>query len=171
MHVFRLIGRAVALAEDTLLVGLLTSLIGLGTYQIAMRNFGGSSPAWTDELLRILVLWLAMTGAMAAARSANHITIDLVSRMVSPRMRHAISTLSSLFTAAVSMALAYYCFEFVKIEHEFGSTVLKNVSAWTVQSIMPVGFAAIAVRYLCHSANEALTLVKGEQPDEEGATP
>ena len=169
MHFFKIIGRAVALAEDTLLVVLLSSLIGLGTFQIAMRNFGGSSPAWVEELLRIFVLWLAMTGAMAAARSANHITIDLVSRMVAPRARHAIALLSSLFTAAVSLTVAYYCLEFVKIEYEFGSTVLKGVSAWIVQLIMPVGFAAIAVRYLCHSISEAAALLKTDEQKSESA--
>ena len=67
---------------------------------------------------------LKMGSAMAAARSANHIKIDLVSRLVSPRVRRIISILSSLFTAAVSFTVAYYCLEFVKIEYEFGSKVL-----------------------------------------------
>jgi TRAP-type C4-dicarboxylate transport system permease small subunit len=152
--------------EDALLVALLSSLIGLGAYQIAMRNFGGGSPAWIEELVRIIVLWVAMTGAMAASRSANHITIDLVSRMVSPRARHFIAILAALFTVAVSSAIAYYCYDFVMIEYEFGSKVLKGVEAWTVQLIMPVGFAVIAVRYLHHALDEAVAIFKEKERNE-----
>jgi TRAP-type C4-dicarboxylate transport system permease small subunit len=161
LRLIRVFAKTFARLEDTLLVALLASLIGLGAFQIGMRNFGGSAPAWIDELVRIIVLWLAMTGAMTASRFANHITIDLVSRLAPPRARHAIAILASLFTVCVCALLAYYCFEFVKIEYEFGSKVLKGVAAWTVQAILPVGFAVIALRYLCLAVEEVRALVTG----------
>ncbi len=149
--------------ENALLVALLASLIGLGTFQIVVRNFGSGGPAWTEELVRILVLWVAMAGAMVASRNAKHISIDLVSRLVPPRARHAIAILSSLFTAAVAALIAYYCLEFVKIEYEFGSMVLDGVDAWIVQMIMPLGFGVIAARYLCHAVSEAFAIFKEQE--------
>ena len=54
------------LAETAILVLLLTAMMLLASSQIALRNFFASGFAWADEALRLMVLWLAMIGAVAA---------------------------------------------------------------------------------------------------------
>ncbi len=68
--------------EDFLLFLLLAGMILLATGQIALRNFFAAGVIWGDELLRIILLWLALFGAMAASRDNKHINIDIVSRFL-----------------------------------------------------------------------------------------
>jgi TRAP-type C4-dicarboxylate transport system permease small subunit len=142
--------RAVRIAEDALLVVSLTAMIVLAAGQIALRNFGGGGFVWTDELLRILVLWIALLGAVAASRDANHITIDLLTRHLHGKILRFVRVVVDLFTAAVCGTLAYYSWRFVEVEREFGSLLLETVPAWMFQLILPVGFALIGLRYVCH---------------------
>lgn len=142
------------LAEDTLLTAALAAMILLAASRIALRNLGGGF-VWSDELLRILVLWIAFLGAMVASRERRHITMDLLSRFLPPRLGHAVHALADLFTALVSGALAWVSYGFVAIEREFGSTVLGGAPAWVAQAILPVGFALIAARYLFHALGDA----------------
>ncbi len=56
--------RAGKWGEDALLVLILTAMIFLATIQIFLRNFLDMGFIWGDEMLRMLVLWLAVAGAL-----------------------------------------------------------------------------------------------------------
>ena len=66
--------------EDALLVVLLTSMIGVAVAQIFLRNFFDSGLYWGDAAVRVMVLWVAMVGAMLASRNDEHIRIDIAER-------------------------------------------------------------------------------------------
>ena len=53
--------------EDALLMILLTAMIFIGGWQIFMRNVLGVSLSWADESQRLLLLWLALFGPVAAS--------------------------------------------------------------------------------------------------------
>ena len=53
-------------AEDLLIALLLTATMALALFQIVQRNIMGTGLIWGDILIRIMVLWLGMAGAMAA---------------------------------------------------------------------------------------------------------
>ena len=73
--------------EDLLLVGLLLSMISIAFTQIVLRNGFDGGIAWADSLLRIMVLWIALIGALVASRDQRHINIDLISRFLPPLVR------------------------------------------------------------------------------------
>ena len=52
--------------EDSLLVVILTSMIMLAVYQIISRNLFSEGIVWIDPLLRTLVLWVGLAGAVSA---------------------------------------------------------------------------------------------------------
>ena len=54
--------------ENALLVFVLAAMVLLAAAQILLRNFMGVSLEWTDQALRLLVLWVAFLGAVAASR-------------------------------------------------------------------------------------------------------
>ncbi len=134
--------------EDSLLLLILFTMIGLGTMQIVQRNIFGTSFVWTDELLRLLVLWLAMAGAVAASRDDRHIVIDLLSRFLNDKHALSIRSVIDLFTVAVCALLAWHTGRFVHGEWEFGATLFYGVPAWPFEAVIPVAFAIIAYRYL-----------------------
>ena len=140
--------RTVARLEDGLLVLLLAAMILLATAQIALRNIWESGFMWGDPLTKVLVLWVAMLGAMAATRDGNHINIDVLSRFLPPKARTVSRTITDLFTAAVCVVLAYHAARMVIIDHQSISIAFANVPTWMCELIIPIGFGVMGLRFL-----------------------
>ena len=134
--------------EDAILVALLTGMIALATAQIVLRNFFSSGLLWGDALLRVLVLWVGLLGAVAATRDDKQITIDLLSRLVPPRFKAAARVLTDLFTAVVAGVLSWQSVRLIQMEREFPTIAFAQVPTWVCQLVLPVAFAVIAIRYL-----------------------
>jgi TRAP-type C4-dicarboxylate transport system permease small subunit len=147
-------------AEDAVLVTILTAMIGLATAQIVLRNLFDVGFIWGDEMLRMLVLWLAVAGAVAASRGDKHIHIDLLNRYLPERVARALKVLLHLFTAAVAGVMAWYSLAFVRTSWEFGDVLLGSVPAWIPQAVLPVGFALIAWRYVLFALAQGGSLVR-----------
>ena len=134
--------------EDVITVLLVAAMVILSTGQIVFRDVWHRGLVWADPTLRVMVLWVAMLGAMAATRSNNHITVDVLSRMLSPRVRRFTQRITSLFAAGVSGLIAYEGARFVLMEFQDGTTVFSRVPSWCCELIIPIGFAVIALRFL-----------------------
>jgi TRAP-type C4-dicarboxylate transport system permease small subunit len=141
-------GRFGKAAETTLLVILLGGMILLASAQIVLRNFLDIGLPWGDELLRMLVLWLAVAGAIAASRSDKHISIAVLDRFLPANLKKLVQLLVHLFTAGVCAVVAWYSLQFVLTSREYGDLILGNVPAWWLQAVLPLGFVLIAWRYL-----------------------
>lgn len=137
--------------EDALVALLLMVMIGLAFTQILLRNGFDSGILWADSLLRVLVLWVALIGSIVGTREQQHISMDLVTRFLSPPGKRVVSVMTSLFTAGICAALAWYTFEFVKMEYESPTLAFAAVPAWLCEAVMPVAFALIGIRYLIHA--------------------
>src|SRR5690606_15442865 len=116
------------------------------------RNVFSIGLVWADGLLRLIVLWVALIGAVAASRDHKHIAIDVADRVLPGRLRRAAACVRDLFTAAVCAALAWYSWRFVRESREFGDVLLGSWPAWWFQIVLPVGFALIAYRYALRAA-------------------
>ena len=141
------IGRRI---EDVFLAALLTLMILLAGWQIVQRNFIGGGMSWGDELLRLMVLWIGLLGAMAASRDNRHVAIDLMLRFLPKKFKPYVQIALHLFTAIVCGMLAYYSFSFVQMEHEYQTKVLTGLPAWWFELILPLGFGMMSLRYLGH---------------------
>ena len=90
--------------EDGILVGLLLLMIGLAVMQIVLRNVFDSGIVWSEVLIRILVLWVGLVGAMVASRQDNHINIDILDRYLPERAKTVVGFMVQLFTALICSA-------------------------------------------------------------------
>ena len=138
-------------AEDILLALLLGTLVLLAPLQIVLRNFFDAGLSWADPFLRVLVLWVALFGALAASRQHKQIAVDVVSKFLSPRGRAILGIVTGLFTAVVCFLVAYHAGVFVAGERAFGSKAFGDVPAWLCESVIPFAFAMIGVRHLGHA--------------------
>lgn len=130
----------------------LSVLIVLGSSQVVLRNVFSTSLAWGDELVRLLVLWLALIGAMAASRDGRQIRIDVLSRLLPQRFIWIPDAIATAFTSIVCGFLAWHSARFVQDSRAFGDLLLGGRPAWVVQLILPIGFAAMAYRYAIRTA-------------------
>jgi len=145
---FNRLEKAGAYAEDALLLVILIGMILLAGGQILLRNFFETSLFWGDETLRIMVLWLTIAGGLAASRMDKHISIAVLDRFLPPRAQLVTKVIIDLFTAAVCALFAYHSARFVMGSYEYGDVLMRNVPAWTLQVILPIGFFLMAFRHL-----------------------
>jgi TRAP-type C4-dicarboxylate transport system permease small subunit len=143
--------RGFRLLEDGLLLALLAAMIALASGQIVLRNLFDLGFVWIDPLLRILVLWCGLIGAMVASRDNRHIRIDLLTHLLAKRARLGIQIFIGLFTVAVCAVIAWYGAQWVRLDFADGLTGQIGLPAWLPESIIPFAFAVIALRYLAHS--------------------
>ena len=134
--------------EDMVLVFLVLTMMLMAVLQIVLRNTTGGGIVWGDTLVRILVLWTGLVGAMAATRQNNHINIDVVTRHLSAGGARAVNGITLLFASLVCFVTAWYSLAFVRMEYAFSTPAFANVPTWACQTIIPVAFLVMAVRCL-----------------------
>jgi TRAP-type C4-dicarboxylate transport system permease small subunit len=134
--------------EDGILVLILGTMILLAAAQIVLRNFFDVGFIWSDELLRMLVLWLALAGAVAAGRADKHITVAVLDRFLPAWLNLAVKLTIHLFTCAVCAIVTWVSISFVRSSHEYGDVLLGSLPAWWMQLALPLGFALLSWRYM-----------------------
>jgi len=152
-------GRA---AEDGALVLLLGSMVIIAVLQIVLRQFFDSGIGWADELIKIIVLWLAMVGSIAAARDNRHIRIDVLSHVLPLKLVALTRVLVDLFAAGVCAVIAWQAWRYLQLEIEWQETVLIDTPAWTVHAIVPLAFLLISYRFLVSSARTLFEVFRGD---------
>jgi len=135
-------------AEDALLLIILIGMILLAGTQIFLRNIFDSGLFWGDEMLRLMVLWLTIAGGLAASRMDRHISIAVIDRFLPAKAQLVTKVFIDLFTAFICGLFAWHSARFVMGSYEFGDTLMRNVPAWKLQIVLPIGFALMAYRHL-----------------------
>jgi TRAP-type C4-dicarboxylate transport system permease small subunit len=148
------------LLEDGLLVGLFTLMVGMAVTQIVLRNLMGGGIVWGEILVRVLVLWIGLVGAMVASRKGKHISIDVVNRYLPPRAKEIARALVELFTALICAIAAFYSLRFVLADFEDGGLAFALVPVWLCESVIPVAFSVIALRHFLSFLINIRNLVK-----------
>ena len=133
--------------EEALLVLLLSAMILLAAWQILLRNLFDSGLFWADPALRMMVLWLALLGAIAATQEDRHIRIDLFSRFLGTRGKAWTSLVNDLFSGLVCSLIAWHAGRLVYFEWQDGTELFSGVPAWLGESIIPLGFGIMALRF------------------------
>lgn len=141
--------RKLDLFESALLGIILIAMVIIATAQIVLRNFFDMGLVWADPLLRVMLLWLGMLGAMAASHDNKHISIDLLSNYLPPKGLVIARAVTALFTALVCTVVAWHSARFVIDEfyYQTPANVSHHLPAWPLQLIIPFAFVLIALRY------------------------
>jgi len=149
--------------ETIMLVSTLTAMMLVAVGQIIMREVFGTGFGWADELVRLMVLWLALVGSIAACRENRHIRIDALSHVLPDLAVKLIRILVDLFAAFICGVIAFQAWRYLQIEIEYEDTVLVNTPAWIAHSIMPAAFALIAYRFLIGALKQAGDVIFGDE--------
>jgi len=135
------------LLENIALVAMLSSMIVLAVGQIVLREVFDTGIIWADELLKLMVLWLAMVGSIAACRDDRHIRIDVLSHLLPDWLVDITRVLVDMFAAVVCAVIAFQAWRYLQIEIEYEDTVLVETPAWIAHVILPLAFALISYRF------------------------
>jgi len=133
--------------EDGVLVLLLLAMIVLAGYDILARSIFGGGVSWIPPLLRVMVLWIGLLGALLATRSREHISIDLISRLGGPTLNRIASTITLLFAAVVCGLVGWFSGQYVQLAFEFQDIAFADIPAWPLQLIIPFTFGLMGLRF------------------------
>ena len=156
--------RAGKFAENTALLVLLGTMIGVSVFQIINRQFlnGAFSLSWSDELVKIIVLWLAMVGSIAAARENRHIRIDLITHVLSGSVVAWAKIVVDVFAAIVCAVIGWQAYRLIREEMSWGDTIFTDISLWTMHATVPLAFLLISYQFVVRVAGLVLELVRPE---------
>lgn len=147
-HLLSRLDNAGRIAENVALVTLLSSMMLLAVGQIVLREIFETGYVWADELVKLMVLWLAMFGSVAATRDDRHIRIDALSHVLPDKLVEVIRIVVDLFAAAVCGVIAWHTYRYLKLEIEFQDTVLIDTPAWLAHVVVPLAFALVGYRFV-----------------------
>jgi len=155
------------LVENVLLVTLLGGMMLVAVGQVIAREIFETGFFWAGELVRLMVLWLAMIGSIAACRENRHIRIDAISHLLSDRAVGIVRMLVDTFAAVVCGIIAWNAWRYLQLEIEFEDTVLIDTPAWVAHLVIPVAFALLSYRFLVSVLQTAVeNIVGGKGADE-----
>ena len=142
-------GRVAASAERAISVTALSLMCVLPLTEMASRHFRLPPVPGSTVFVQHFTLWIAFLGAALAAGSGRLLALS-ANTFLPERFVEPVRAATSGVAAAVSLALAWAGMQFVLAEREGGAMLAAGIPRWVAESIMPVGFLAIAARVLWH---------------------
>ncbi len=132
--------------EEKLLCLLLAAMIILACLQILLRSVFSGGLLWIDPLLRYLVLWSGLLGAVSATSQGKHIALDIFSSRIPPSLDLWLSLLTQLFSTLAATGLTWAGWLFLAGELESGNDGPLSLPLWFWNSIFPIAFGLISCK-------------------------
>lgn len=156
LRVFGWLDRVFKRAVEAVLASVLLCMVALVFLQVLLRDVFASGITWADVAGRHMVLWIAFLGAMLTTRSRQHISIDLVSRLIPRRARNILRFFLDIAAFAVCVFLSRAAMGLVVEERAMGTVLFLDIKLWVVQLIIPFGFIMMAIEYALGIALDVL---------------
>ncbi|MBN2799068.1 MAG: TRAP transporter large permease subunit [Deltaproteobacteria bacterium] len=126
---------------------ILAMMVVLPVFAVTFRWITGVSFAGANLWVQSLNLWLTFAGGALAARAGRHLSLSTGEMFkVAGKRRFYLDAFTSSVGAMVTAALAYASVELTISETGSTMTLPGGVPMWVMQTIMPIGFMAIALR-------------------------
>ena len=144
-----------ASAENFVIAIALALMIFLPLLDPLLERVLHASIQGSISIVQHLVLIVGMLGGAIAAREQRLLAL---SNWGESRFQGRSREIINAFTAAVSVVttglLAFASLQFVLTEREAGQLLAYNVPVWTVETLLPAGFAVIAIRLWWHASRK-----------------
>jgi C4-dicarboxylate transporter DctM subunit len=138
-------------AENSVVVLALALMAMLPCAEIALRKLFNSGVPGSVPVVQHLVLVVSMLGGAIAARDNRLLALSSLTTFFKPDFRRLATMFSHGFAAGLCALLTAVAFEFVIASRKLGKPLVFDVPVWIVQSLLVLGFAAIALRLIWHA--------------------
>jgi len=123
----------------------LVFVVGLTMYNIGNRYLLQRSGVWAPELAEMVFAWVVFLGASAAWKRDMHISISVVTRSLSPRMRKAVKVLTDVILIAFLAFTTYLAAKITISSHTRVSPVLRVPFSYVYASVF-FSFSLMLIR-------------------------
>ncbi len=138
--------------ENTLLTACLAAMVIIPLLEMALRSttivLRGSSAIQSH-----LTLFVCMIGGAIAAREGRLLSLSTVTTFLKPGAKNVAQLFSNAVAAAFTSVLFIASVRFVLQEKEAGNILAYGMPIWWAETILPLGFGAIALRLLWHASD------------------
>jgi TRAP-type C4-dicarboxylate transport system permease small subunit len=130
------------------IVGLIVLCLAIiGVLQVFFRYVAESSLAWTEELSRVLLIWLVLLAAAAELQRGAHIAMKLLVAYFPARLQRFIERANLLLIFCFAVILTVYGIQLASSTMAQSATILP-ISMGQVYMALPIGGAAMALNAL-----------------------
>jgi TRAP-type C4-dicarboxylate transport system permease small subunit len=148
--------------EQVLLVALLAIVVLTAAGHALLDRFVEFRLEFKDQVVRAGTFALAMFGAAFATYQARHLSMDLVSRRLSPRARLFLKVILALFTIAIVAVLVRSGLHLAAREkHEE-----QLLSTHRIAFLIPIGGALIILHTILHTIIDVDYILRRKTPPE-----
>ncbi|MGB3717977.1 MAG: hypothetical protein DIU63_15205 [Proteobacteria bacterium] len=120
---------------DTACALLLGVIAALAFFQVVARYILGFSTPWSEELLRLLFVWLALLGA---ARTV-HMRVDMLEQAAGPLIRRGLVLLQALVAVGLLVLLIWHGLTLIELTAYDRYTALPVSVQWLYWAIVVAG--------------------------------
>lgn len=131
------------------LVGLMLAVITLVLFVNAVaRYFANFTIIGGDEFARCLMVWMTFLGSYLLVRVQGHVTIDLLAKALTGRLRTALNVIIALIGLVVCLYVAKLGYDITERVHSSGQRMssLPFARAWFYLPV-PIGFGLMAIAF------------------------
>jgi C4-dicarboxylate transporter DctM subunit len=140
------LSRGVSYSENLLTALALAAMMLLPVAEIFLRKFFQTGISGVTVIVQHLVLLVGMIGGVLAARDQRLLSLSTLSSFLNKRWTAYAKIGANSFATAVTVFLCLGSFQFAKSSYKFGKILIFDIPTWTVQAVLPVTFAIIALR-------------------------
>lgn len=131
----------------TLFITVFVALIALFV-NVVLRYGFNYSLAWSEELIRIVIVYTTLIGCSAAVKSGTMIKIDALVQVV-PRLKTPLNYFSNLVTLIFSVMLVYYGWQIAAMQAQTcQKTVIMQVPYVCIYAFLPLMGLMMGIRTL-----------------------
>jgi TRAP-type transport system small permease protein len=144
--VFGRVFDAMMLAACLLLL-FMTLLIGA---DVATRNLGVGGIAWSNEVSENILYLITLLSAPWLLRQGQHIRVDILLRVIPPRIGWLFEWASDLIGLACSLYFVWYGWKVVLASYQAGAMTIKTLVTpeWWLLAVLPVAFLLVAIEFV-----------------------
>lgn len=138
--------------EDKISIAILLVMSILPLIDIAVQLFGRPNIAGSNILVQNLTLWIAVTGAMLAARSDRLLALSTQS-FLPEKYRNPAKIATSALAAGITATILLAGLDYVRIQYSEGGILVWGIPKWFIISAIPVSMAVLAARFVSHASD------------------
>jgi TRAP-type C4-dicarboxylate transport system permease small subunit len=130
-----------------LLLLFMTLLIGA---DVATRNLGVGGIAWSNEVSENILYLITLLSAPWLLRQGQHIRVDILLRVIPPRIGWLFEWVSDLIGLACSLYFVWYGGKVAVASYQAGAMTIKTLVTpeWWLLAVLPVAFLLVAIEFI-----------------------
>lgn len=133
--------------EETLTVVLFTAILLLGAEQVFSRYVLESVHSWTEEVMRILFVALALVSFVLCAKKRQHVKVEILDLVLPPSFKKGLAFFSSLVFVGFSLLTAKYALDITRLQYSTQqTTAAMDFPTWIYFALGPAFFVLLAAR-------------------------